>query len=303
MIRKPVLLSVLIASAYFLVPSQGHADRTDDARVLYLKGNSAFQKGDTILARDYYRKSLELRDSFDTWCNLGRAQAMDTLYQDAYRSLTWCVELYPKDAELVDAREKFVEIRTEMRGRVSSADASSIDAEVAMEVQRRRDAVKNEVAPEPAATVAPDSAAPPAPAPTTQKVKWKLPLTLSLAGVGAATGVVGGVMLARSSSLKEDANDLSEGLGSDSCFDAASDPACSELADTVQKSDNAKIVGTSALIGGGVLLASSLLLHLLVPSERSVARSEQRSLVLGLRLDAVVEPRSGDFRVGLSGSF
>ncbi|HXS18614.1 MAG TPA: tetratricopeptide repeat protein, partial [Polyangiaceae bacterium] len=68
-------------SAAAQTPQAGAAsqDPATDARVLYLKGNAAFKRGDDILARDYYQKSLALRESFDTYCNLGRAEDLSAL--------------------------------------------------------------------------------------------------------------------------------------------------------------------------------------------------------------------------------
>src|SRR5690606_33025251 len=143
-------------------------------RVLYQKGNNAYKSGDSILARDYYRKSLALEESFDTLCNLGRAEADDQLFREAYEHLSYCVALYPTDAELAEARTRFVELRDEIRARLSSGDAQSIDDAVTEEMRRREEAAK-----QPASGLGEEEVSAPS-EPVMERVKWKLPVVISL---------------------------------------------------------------------------------------------------------------------------
>jgi hypothetical protein len=141
-----------------------------------------------------YRKSLAKQEAFDTLCNLGRAEAQDKLFAEAYEHLAYCVALYPVDAELADAREKFVELKSEVRLRLASDVLVSIDQKVEDDMKEREE--RERLLAEGPKSGLDDPVEEPAPAePKMQKVKWKLPVVLSLAGAGVASGVIGGVML------------------------------------------------------------------------------------------------------------
>ena len=260
------------------------------------KGNAAFSNGDSILARDYYRKSLAKQEAFDTLCNSGRAEAQDKLFREAYEHLAYCVALYPTDPELADAREKFVALKSEVRLRLASDVLDEIDGKVATDMRERAERERAlaegpdsglETEPEPAADV--DSE------PQMERVKWKLPLVLSLAGAGVASGVFGGVMLGISGGQKREAEELREGRSSEDCPTETSSSECGELYDALDKSDASFNMGIAGLVGAGAFVVSAVAVQLLVPGQREVA-TRTRTL-------AGFDPRSKTFVIGVAGAF
>src|SRR5690606_29389752 len=71
------------------------ANTSREARILYQKGSIAFKDGDDALAREYYRESLKLEETFDAMCNLARADARSSAFTDAYRHIRMCLYLFP----------------------------------------------------------------------------------------------------------------------------------------------------------------------------------------------------------------
>jgi hypothetical protein len=286
------LLAALLSVLTLLLPQTAQANDSHQARVLYQKGNNAFKSGDTILARDYYRKSLALEESFDTLCNLGRAEAEDQLFRDAYEHLSFCVVLYPTDAELAEARARFVELKTDVRARLSSEDARAIDDAVVAEMKRREEAAK-----QPESGLGEEEPSAPPAEPEMQRVKWKLPVVLSLAGAGVASGVLGGVMMVRSGALMKDADELRAGLGDSGCAGDGADPGCADLESKVKKSDTSFNVGTAGLIGAGVLVVSAVAVQVLVPGKK------EKKVAGRARPFATYLPETRSLHLGWTGTF
>jgi tetratricopeptide (TPR) repeat protein len=285
--------SALLFSALTLtLTPPARADNPErEARILYQKGNAAFKKGDSILARDYYKKSLALYESFDTMCNLGRAQAQDKLYVEAYESLVWCAHLYPEDPELAEARIKFVRLRDEVRTEVSPTHYREIDERVDAELKRRNEA--------PAMTNPPASGlenAEEEPEPEVRRVKWKMPLVVTTASTGLATVVAGSVVWGRSGGLRREAEDLNSTLGPSDCALSSPPTECADIDEKRNKSDKMHNAGVGLVAAGGGLLATALVFQLVIPKEKTVA-------LLPLEMQPAVAAGREGWSFSLSGKF
>jgi hypothetical protein len=293
-LRVWLAFSALIACSSFA--SVALADNVADARVLYLKGNTAFVAEDDVLAREYYRQSLEKFESFDTVCNLGRSEARSKLFPESYEHLRLCLYLYPKDKELHEARAKFVELVTQVRAELDADAAGAIEARVAANIAAREKAS----APAPSSGLGTTDAEPAVGEGAARK--WKLPLVLSLAGAGVASGAVGAVFLVKAGALNGDADDLRSDLESDACAGTNPDAACEDIVTRVEKSDKAFNAGVVALAGAGTLLVGALVVQLLVPSRSHPQRTAQGRGIQVTPTGAYL-PGTDSWAVGLYGKF
>ena len=267
------------------------------ARVLYQKGNAAFKRGDSILARSYYRKSLQLHESFDTVCNLGRAQAKDKLFPEAYFHLSWCAYLYPRDKELADARAKFVRLRDDVRIELTPVQQEEIDARIDEKIEYRL------------ATAHPpksgleglteEESTPPV---TTVKRRGKaaLPVSVTLGVLGVAGLGVGAGFLVASEAKKGDIEDLSADLSANAtnCSQTSSDD-CKELSNLAKDKDRLGNIGTGSLIAGGALAVGAVVTYALWPrKEVPVTSARLRDI-----RPTVGASEAGGWTVGLRGKF
>jgi hypothetical protein len=308
-LKLALLLSLPLLFALF-TSSPAQADDATQARVLYQKGNAAFREGDDVMAREYYRRSLELQESFDTICNWGRAEARSKLHAEAYEHLRLCVHLYPDDKELADAKVKFAALRDEVRKELSFEQAKPIDDRVEAFVSRHEDEASDSASDGSQTDSAADA---PPPQVVVVKRKWKLPVVLSLVGVGLVGGSVGTIMLVRSDGLSGEADDLRADLPDDACASDGPASECSEIKSKLEKSDTAFGVGVTSLVVGGTFLAGSLAVALLVSGTKTVSAdrgSEVGTFHLGetdagvtLRPFATVDPQKDGWHLGMSGSF
>lgn len=320
MIAKSAFLISIFFALLSLFPAQADADPSTEARVLYQKGNAAFLANDDVMAREYYRRSLELEDSFDTLCNLGRAEARSKLFAEAYEHLRLCVHLYPEDAELASAKGKFAALRDEVRKELSFEEAKPIDDRVDEDLKRRQAALEEasaEASQDPAddGVGAADPSTTEPPVTVVERRKWKLPVVLSLVGVGLVGAGFGTVMLIQSSGLKNKADDLREGLSSDSCSGSDAASECSEIKSNLEKSDTAFTMGVAGLAAGGAFLASSLVVALLVPGKKTTSASPSAGVHIhpsgsggslrgfSLRPVFALAPSGGGWHLGISGNF
>lgn len=278
------------------------ADVQQQARILYQKGNAAFKKGDSILARDYYKKSLALYESFDTVCNLGRVQAQDKLYVDAYESLVWCAHLYPVDDELADARIKFIRLRDEVATEISPIEQREVDQRIHQERERRRAAeAERALGAPPLSGTEPSQAAGPPPR-QAKRSPTALPVSLAVGGVGVAGLGVGAGFLLDSIAKNEDAEDLRDDLRAEGVSCApSSDRRCSTLKDLVKKEVRSAERATATFIVGGVMVVGAVITYLVWPKTHSVS-------VGGVRLHHVVptvnyERATGVWQAGITGRF
>lgn len=285
----------LCPAALTLLASSG-AMAADDAqqraRVLYQKGNAAFKKGDDVMAREYYRESLQLQESFDTTCNLGRTLARSEIYEEAYERLRMCVYLYPEDRELASARENFIALREDVRKELSFDQAHPIDERVDAEIGRRQEA---ERAPE--SGLEQSDALPPAVVQESPTSSAKLPVTLTLGGLGAVSLGVGLGALVHSGAKKRSADDIRASIvaAGGNC-ESPGDPQCEELRDTLKASDSAQSIGVIGVVAGGSLLAGAALAYFLWPAPQTGSANLTAPLVS-------FDPLSRDVFLGVQGSF
>lgn len=244
-------------------------DDLEEARVLYQKGNAAFSEGDDVMAREYYRKSIALHESFDTVCNLGRTLARSKLYPDSYEQLRMCIYLYPEDRELASAREKFVQLRDEVRKELSFDEQHSIDERIDKEIAHREEALRAPASglDEPAANAIP-AGEPDAAGGSSAK----LPVTITAASLGVVGLGVGVGFFIGSGSQKSAANELRDELSDEGVNCASStDARCDDLADHAGKVDSMKTVGIVGVAAGGALLAGATLAYFLWPEPEPTA--------------------------------
>lgn len=303
-LRPPACARLALASCLafstcltFSASALADEDR-DEARVLYQKANAAFKGGDDVMAREYYRQSLALDESFDTMCNLGRTLARSKLFPEAYERLRMCIYLYPEDEELASAREKFVQLRDEVRRELSFDQQHELDTRVDDEIARREEAKKApasgleeaEPAPEPEAEAVATAE------PSEEKssgAKWPVVITTgSLGVIGIGTGI--GFLVA-SGSQKSEAESLRDSLTSQGvdCSDP-SQSGCAELSSAAKKTDSYKTVGIAGLAAGGALLAGATLAYFLWPEGDADTASLTPQLEWG---------ENGSWKLGLSGTF
>ena len=268
-------------------------DRLEEARVLYQKGNASFKKGDDVMAREYYRESLTLHESFDTVCNLGRTLARSKLYPESYEQLRMCIYLYPEDRELAAAREKFVGLRDEVRNELSFDQQHEIDERVDKEIAHREEALRapasglDEPSGNPAPVAEPDA--------VSSGSSAKLPVTivagsLGLIGVGVGVGFFIG-----SGSEKSAAEELRDDLSGESVNCATStDARCEDLADHAKKVDSMKTVGIVGVAAGSALLAGATLAYFLWPEADATATHVTPHVAVN---------EQGTWQWGLSGTF
>jgi tetratricopeptide (TPR) repeat protein len=295
--KKQFLIVQAIVGACLVLSAEARAStHAHEARVLYQKGNKAFREGDSILARDFYAKSLAMYESFDTRCNYGRALYEDKLYLDAYENLSMCVGMYPDDADLADARAKFKVLQKETRTRLSVDEVQGVDEKVEKAVAAWLAAQEG---PDSGLGSDDDPASPP-PAAASEPNRWKRPVVFSLAGAGVVGGVVGSVLLVRSGTLMRDAEELQGRLGKSGCASSGS-ADCADLDSTLHKADSSKNAGVAVLAGGGALLVGALVVYLVVPDEKKSERAQIDHGWASIRPGFGVAP--GGLSLSLSGSF
>lgn len=295
LLRIP-LGATLALSATLCFSTTALADEErDEARVLYQKANASFKEGDDVMAREYYRQSLELYESFDTMCNLGRTLARSKLFPEAYERLRMCIYLYPSDKELAEAREKFVQLRDEVRQELSFDQQHEADQRVDDEIARREEAKRAPASglEEVAAAPVVEAQEPPGSETSGSSAKWPVVITTGALGVaGLGTGI--GFLVA-SGSQKSQAQDLMSSLkdeGAD-CLDP-SQSGCAELASHSKKVDSYKTVGIVGLAAGGALLAGATLAYFLWPEADASTATLSPQFELG---------EHGSWKLGLSGTF
>lgn len=257
-----------------LVHAEEPQDPTTEARVLYLKGNAAFRRGDDILARDYYKKSLALRESFDTYCNLGRSEEQSALWSEAYFHLGLCLRFYPEDEDLAGPREKYAALREEIGGKLSPEDMVEIDHRV--QTHEPRAQVGTSISEPTAAEAAPvERTQPPPPAPERDAgprySPARLPVSLTLGVLGAAGVGVGVGFLVDSQNAREEGSALRERMMDEelSCPEGEDNhSSCERLGDLYDRADRNRVIGIASTAAGGTLLVGSVLLYLLWPERK-----------------------------------
>ena len=229
------------------------------------------------------------------------------MFDEAYFSLGICVELYPDDRDLADGRERFVGLKNEVRGRLASEEAESIESRVATHVAAWREEQEMKELPASGLGESPEEdvdsqvgegalSSESNPEEASQKNRWKMPVVISLAGAGVVSGVVGGVMFGVAGGHQGEADDLNDELGSSGCFDDESESSCAEQEDVLKKRDSAMNLGTGLVVAGGGLFLGSLAVAVLVPADKSTEtgwKSLRPQVAFGAK----------DLSLGLSGRF
>ena len=290
----PLLLSLSSLFVMTFTSSSALAqDDLEEARVLYQKGNAAFKQGDDVMAREYYRDSLALHESFDTVCNLGRTLARSKLYPESYEQLRMCIYLYPDDRELAAARDKFIGLREEVRNQLSFDQQHEIDERVDKEISHREEALRA-----PASGLDEPLAEPPLaaePEPASSGSSAKLPVTIAAGSLGLVGVGVGVGFFIGSGSEKSAAEDLRDELSGENVNCATStDTRCADLADHAQKVDSMKTVGIVGVAAGGALLAGATLAYFLWPEPDATATQVTPHVAVN---------EQGTWQWGLAGTF
>lgn len=297
-------LAALFGAALIFLTPQAQANDSTQARVLYQKGNKAFRDGDDVMAREYYRQSLELEDSFDTLCNWGRAEARSKLWEEAYEHLRLCVELYPDDPDLAESKTNFRDLRDEVRKELTFEQAKPIDERVEADVKRREEEAAAAAEPaEPEVASGLGEPEPIEPEPAAKKSSARLPVSLILGGVGVAGLGVGGVFHGLAGGTKKDAVELQDEIASSgqSCEGSSAPAKCADLLDETQKRDAQANVGTVGLIAGGAFLVGAVVTYLVWPDTNAdeVGKTESRKM----RPIVDYAGRDGGWHFGFAGQF
>lgn len=305
---------------------QAATDPTSQARVLYLKGNAAFKDDDLIIARDYYKKSLELRESFDAFCNLGRAEELSVLLDGAYYHLGLCVKYYPPDEELAATGRKYAELQREVAKRLSAEELVALDMKISAHRLKISEEPVSEAPVEPAVVATspaePAEMAGPTEAQRRRTHVARTAVSVGLGVLGAAGVGVGAAFLVDSQSKRDEADELRGEMQDDgiNCSHGEdNDALCATLAKLIDKSESKRTTGIILTASGGTLLVGSVLLYLLWP-EPKAKQSALISRTLGqtasnqrasrgqfgsvwVRPDVQVHSTKGTFTWGLAGSF
>lgn len=269
------------ASSVAPSPAAASQDPATDARVLYLKGNAAFKRGDDILARDYYQKSLALRESFDTYCNLGRAEDLSALTREAYFHLGLCLRFYPPDEDLAGPREKYAALREEIGSRLAPEEMVDIDHRVQAHQPRTQTGPAISVPTEPAQPAPAAEPAPPVPAPdpVPRYSPARLPVSLTVGVLGAAGVGVGVGFLVDSQKQRDEGRDLRQRMQDQdlSCTLGEDNHAsCQRLDQLYDRADRNFIIGVASAATGGALLVGSVFLYAFWPERRATATAEHQ---------------------------
>lgn len=258
--RRAFALSLSLTFA--LAAPVAFADDTEQARILYQKANVYFKKEDDVMAREFYRQSWELRESFDTICNYGRSEARSKLWNGAYEKLGLCLYLYPKDKEFASNRQQFSELREQTKLELDVDEVDEIDARLKLEIERRE---------REAAAVTPTSGLE-APAPTKPEYSpLRLPVSIAMGSLGVAGLGVGAGFWVHSGAKKGKAEDLSDGIAADGghCVEGQGpDPDCDEVNKLRDSSDQAQHIAIGGLAAGGALIVGGVLTYFLWPESK-----------------------------------
>jgi len=247
-LRKIAVSGVLSALA---VTTSAQADDVSDARVLYQKAGAAYRSDDDVMAREYYRQSWELHESFDTVCNWGRAEVRSKLFEDAYEHLRLCVFMYPQDEELASARQGFLALRDEARKELTFEEAQPIDERVDADIARRE---RNALPLPPSGLEG--LVEEPASAPEPEPVKRNWTPAWIMGGVTVATLGTSMIFRGLAGGKAGDVEDLSSG-GAGDCVSGNS-AECQRLDDLANSHDTLATVSNVTLVAGGVAAAATL---------------------------------------------
>ena len=304
-------------------PETGHAakDPTSKARVLYLKGNAAFKNDDLIIARDYYKKSLEIRESFDTFCNLGRAEELSELLDGAYYHLGLCLKYYPPDEELAAIGDKYARLHQDVAKRLSAEQVVALDMKIsAHELNAGQDEEPSEAAIVTAPPVKqPVAKAQPSENPSRNSHAARTAVSVGLGVLGAAGVGVGVGFIVDAQNTRDKRSALVDRMNDQdiSCTeDEDNHPSCALRDKLHDKAKSHQIIGIALTASGSVLLVGSTLLYFLWPQPKASGKtaaneSSSRQLPRGwvqvgqvaLRPEVQLwSPKGGTFW-GLSGRF
>src|SRR5690606_5807394 len=79
-------------------------------------------------AEDKHREGAT--KSFDTFCNLGRAEELSELLDGAYYHLGLCLKYYPPDAELAAIGDKYAQLHQKVAQRLSAEQVVALDMKI-----------------------------------------------------------------------------------------------------------------------------------------------------------------------------
>lgn len=261
----------LFSGALFLaltLPATAAAEDDDltRARALITKGNLALRKGDDVMAREYYRQSFELEETFDSVCNLGGTEVRSRLFTEAYEHLQICLHIYPEDEDLRETRERIAATKDEVRQELSDEQARAIDTRVIEYLKERQLRRDNErLSAQPTSTTHEEVSA--TAAPSDPRTSARVPLSIGLGVVGLLGSGVGIGFQLKASGHNSNADDLRAGIEADDgyCAGDTLHLRCADLKDAVDRTKSARVVRTISLAAGGAFLAGAVVTYFLWP--------------------------------------
>ena len=274
---SPFSLALLLLAPRLALAAPPTAAEHERSRAQYDAGNESFRLGQYEKARAHYLTALQNERTFDVVCNLGRTEAM--LGDDglALRHLDECLKEYPPGDKVAAAREKFFELREQVRARCLKKDcAPPLAAAPDQQPEPEPTPVAEPAAFEPAA---PEPAAPePMPAPEPEGSSARIPVSLGLAVAGAIGLGVGVAYLVDSDQQASEAVKSREAIenGGGNCVDA-SNPGCTEFLGQVGAAQDAHTISIAGFAAGGALLGAALLTYILWPESEPVSAASADS--------------------------
>lgn len=277
-----LISSVEMSTAQARAPSPSSGERSsgvERSRALYRQGNEAFRSGELERARVFYQEALLEERAFDILCNLGRTEA--TLGEDALAltHLDECLKEYPPGEKLAPAREKFFELREEVRARCRAQGCA--ESAAAVPTTSGEEVPSPGTQAEPAIPEESPRSFEPAAARDTAVsggASLRSAVSLGLAAAGVLSAGVGVGLVVHAEQSAASATELRSSIVASGgyCAGARIAEGCAEFSERVAQSRDARAwaMGSGAL--AGTLLGAALLTYWLWPEE--AASSEERGL-------------------------
>lgn len=288
--------------------NESSTDRQQKGRQLLEEAFAADQKGDAAGAYVLYRQSFDVYPSFDVAGNLGLTEADFGLYADAANHLSYCLRNYPsaESREMRGEVEKrlrevweevgAVEVRVDVEGATVSIGDEEIGTtplsapyfvkpgQYLVRAEKGGKVTEKDVEVGATEQAQVDLGLKEALAVAAKPVysRYRVPVSATVAGLGAVGLGVGVGFMVHSGAKKRDVEELSAALADDDaiCVGQDSDPRCAQVDEDARDAQVAKGIGVTGLAAGGALLAGGVLLYFLWPkSKKSTALESVRPLV------------------------
>src|SRR5690606_15947068 len=231
-----------------LNPSPSRAETVGRARV---RGEAELSAG---VAEDKHREGAT--KSFDTLCNLGRAEELSELLDGAYYHLGLCLKYYPPDEELAAIGDRYAQLHQKVAQRLNAEQIVALDMKISAHELKVQDEPVSEISAEPAAFAPPVKPPVKNAQPSETKHNW-VPAYV-LGGVSVATLASSIVLRVVAGNKKDKLDEIRAEILPDDCSDSSNSDQCSDLETANKTQRNFSVASDVTLIVGGVVAATTL---------------------------------------------